>query len=78
MFALIPLHHLAPGQSAIIRELMGKPDDVKRLEELGLRTGECVEMVDSGAPCIIRVAGSKLCFRGAEAFQILVAPQAGS
>ena len=52
---------------------MGRPDDVRRLEELGLRVGEPVEMIDAGVPCIIRLAGAKLCFRGAEAFQILVA-----
>lgn len=73
MLSLIPLHNLLPGQSAIIRQLLGRPDDVRRLEELGLRAGQPVEMIDSGTPCIIRLAGAKLCFRGAEAFQILVA-----
>lgn len=71
--SMIPLHTLAPGHSATIRQLMGKPDDVRRLEELGLRAGVLVEMVDSGVPCIIRLAGAKLCFRGAEAFQVMVA-----
>ena len=73
MLPLIPLHSLAPGQSAVIRELLGKPDDVRRLEEMGLRAGESVEMIDSGAPCIVRLAGAKLCFRGSELFQVLVA-----
>lgn len=78
MFALIPLHTLCAGQSAIIRQLLGKPDDVRRLEELGLRAGETVEMVNPGSPCIIRLAGAKLCFRGAELFQVLVTPPGGS
>jgi Fe2+ transport system protein FeoA len=73
MISLIPLHTLSPGQSAVIRQLLGKPDDVRRLEELGMRAGQAVEMVDAGVPCIVRLAGAKLCFRGAEAFQVMVA-----
>lgn len=69
---LIPLQQLRAGQKAAIGQLMGGPDDVHRLEELGLRTGTVVEMVQTGVPCIIRVGGSKLCFRDCEVFRILV------
>ncbi|HND52110.1 MAG TPA: FeoA family protein [Pirellulaceae bacterium] len=69
---LVPLCHLHPGQSAEVGQLMGLPDMVHRLEELGLRTGAHIEMVQSGSPCIIRLSGSKLCFREADACSVLV------
>jgi len=61
-----------PGQTARIGQLVGPPDAVHRLEELGLRLGAEVEMVQSGAPCMIRLEGHKLCFRESEALQVLV------
>lgn len=75
MVSLMPLFQLEPGQRARIRQLMGMPDQVHRLEELGLRAGSTVEMVQPGSPCIVRLDGGKLCFRGNEAFSVLV--QAG-
>jgi Fe2+ transport system protein FeoA len=72
MVSLLPLFQLEPGQRARIRQLMGMPDQVHRLEELGLRAGSTVEMVQPGSPCIVRLDGGKLCFRGTEAFSVLV------
>ena len=71
----IPLELLLPGQSGIVDEIVGPPDAVGRLGELGLRSGEPVEMVQAGSPCIIRVNGHKLCFREGEAFGVLVRPR---
>lgn len=75
---LLPLVQLEPGQRAQVTQLMGMPDQVHRLEELGLRTGSTVEMVQSGSPCIIRLDGTKLCFRESEAFSVLVKAGDGS
>ena len=72
VYDLIPLHHLPPGQSARIDQLLGNADQVHRLEELGLRRGSTVEMVRAGSPCIVRLAESKLCFRQCDVFQVLV------
>lgn len=72
MNILLPLTQLEPGRSAVVGQLMGCPDEVHRLEELGLRSGTAVEMVQPGSPCIIRLSGSKLCFRETEAFSVLV------
>ena len=72
----MPLNFLPVGQIGKISQLMGLPEEVHRLEELGLRTGAEVEMVQSGSPCIIRLGGHKLCFRGDEAFAVLVTPEA--
>jgi Fe2+ transport system protein FeoA len=60
---LMPLAVLRRGQVAEVGQLVGAPEQVRRLEELGLRTGARLEMIRSGAPCIIRVEGSKLCVR---------------
>ncbi len=73
MHDLIPLSLLSPGQSADVGQVLGRPEHVQRLEELGLRGGATVEMVQSGSPCIIRLAGQKLCFRSDdEMLRILV------
>ncbi len=69
---LIPIHLLAPGQSAQVGHVAGRPEEIQRLEELGFRGGAAIEMVQSGSPCIIRLAGQKLCFRADELLNVLV------
>ncbi|HUE75014.1 MAG TPA: FeoA family protein [Pirellulaceae bacterium] len=69
---LFPLQMLPPGQIASIDQLLGDADSVHRLEEMGLRVGEHVEMVQAGSPCIIRLRGHKLCLRDGNLFQVLV------
>ena len=54
--------------------MLGLPDQVHRLQELGIRGGATVEMVQPGSPCIIRLGGHKLCFRGDEVTNVLVQP----
>lgn len=72
MHDLLPLHLLPTGCLAEIGQLLGQADEVHRLEELGLRVGTQVEMIQAGSPCIINLAGTKLCFRDNEAFRVLV------
>ncbi len=83
MHDLIPLSTLCPGQSAEVCQVVGQRDQVRRLEELGLRHGVQLEMVRHGTPCIIRVGGqsqsdhfggSKLCFRQSDLLQVMVTP----
>ena len=69
---LMPLSHLRVGEVARIGQLVGRDDDVRRLEELGLRVGRSIEMLQQGTACIVRVAGSKLCVRSTDAVGILV------
>jgi ferrous iron transport protein A len=71
---LIPLRALAAGQSAEVRQIIGQADQVRRLEELGLRDGAQLKMVRSGTPCIVRLGSSTLCFRDVEALQVMVRP----
>jgi ferrous iron transport protein A len=70
----IPLQFLTPGQLATVTEVIGAPEQVVRLEELGLRSGRTVEMLQSGSPCIVRLDGHKLCFRESDLCSILVQP----
>lgn len=74
MFELIPLRCLRSGQTAEVGQLVGDPQQVHRLQELGLRQGTKVEMVQAGSPCIIRTSGTKLCFRQSDAIGVLVRP----
>jgi ferrous iron transport protein A len=71
---IIPLQLLPAGQTGRIDALIGTPADVQRLEEMGLRQGAWVEMVQPGSPCIVKLAGSKLCLRDANLFQVMVQP----
>ena len=74
MYDLIPLRCLTPGQTAEIGQILGDPLQVHRLHELGLRDGTRVEMVRSGSPCVVRLAGHKLCFRQNKGVDVLVRP----
>lgn len=78
MVDMIPLTTLSKGCKGEICQLMGCPEEVRRLEELGLRDGVEVEMIQNGCPCIIRLAGCKLCFRANEAMGVMVQAQAAS
>jgi ferrous iron transport protein A len=72
VFDLIPLGSLRAGQRALVEQVLGQADQVHRLEELGIRGGASIEMLQAGSPCIVQLAGNKLCFRGGETMSILV------
>lgn len=71
---LIPLSLLSPGEIAQVGQVLGRPEQVHRLQELGLRSGATIEMLQSGSPCIIRLGANKLCFRADELTRVLVVP----
>lgn len=69
------LADLTPGQKARIVDFDGPPPIVQRLLELGLTEDETVEVVrtaPTGDPIEVRVCGSYLSVRRAEAHAILV------
>jgi ferrous iron transport protein A len=70
----ISLHLLPAGQSAFIRRIQGNPDHIHRLEEIGLRSGSRIEMFRPGNPCILRLAGNKICLRADDMLHVLVEP----
>jgi ferrous iron transport protein A len=71
----IPLHSLLRGEVANVSQLVGLPEHVRRLEELGLRSGVHIEMIRAGSPCIVRVDGSTLCFRDSDDVRVFVSPR---
>jgi len=71
----VPIVHLRRGEVADIAEVLGSPEQVRRLDELGLRGGVRLEIVQSGSPCIVRVDGAKLCFRHDELLRVMVTPR---
>ena len=76
MEPIIPVHRLRPGQTARIHRIVGRPDDVHRLEEFGLRSGIQVQMFRPGNPCILRLSGNKVCLRADDLLHVLVTPAA--
>jgi ferrous iron transport protein A len=73
---VIPLHRLPAGRCARVVGVIGHPDHVHRLEEFGLRGGIHIEMFRPGNPCIIRLAGNKVCLRSDDRLSVLVEPTA--
>ena len=71
----IPIAQLRRGEVAEISQVLGSPEQVRRLEELGLRGGARLEIVRGGSPCIVRVAGTTLCFRHDELVRVMVTPR---
>ena len=76
MDSLIPLHALPIGQVALVRHIHGGTDHVQRLHEFGLRCGSRVEMFRAGSPCIVRLAGQKVCLRADGPLDVMVQPLA--
>ena len=72
MHDVMPLGCLAAGACGEIADVIGRPEYVHRLREMGLRDGVRVEIVQSGSPCILRVDGQRLCFRNCETMGVLV------
>ena len=73
MHELKTIASMLPGQVAEVRQIVGRPEQVRRLEELGVRNGVTLEIVQAGTPCIVRVGSTKLCFRDGEMCSVLVA-----
>lgn len=72
--SILPLDFLRPGEWADVTQVDGDIAWVCRMAELGLRAGCRVQMLQGGSPCLLRVAGCKLCLRGDDSAQILVRP----
>ena len=68
----IPVGCLQAGQAAQISRIVGRTDDVHRLEEFGLRKGTEVVMFRPGNPCILRMAGNKICLRADDLLSVFV------
>lgn len=72
MREIIPLALVAAGQTAEVCHVAGGAAETQRLHELGICCGSTIEIVQQGSPCIIRLQGSKFCFRESELTQVFV------
>lgn len=72
MHDVIPLDLLTAGETGCVMEISGQETFVSRLEEMGLRAGAEIKMLQPGQPCIIALENHRLSFRGEEAAQVLV------
>ena len=71
---VISLNDLVAGQAARVSHVVGRLDHVHQLAEFGLRGGTRIEMFRPGSPCIIRMAGNKVCLRADDLLSVLVKP----
>jgi len=69
---LLPLQFLSTGESGRVRDLHGNARLISRLEEMGLRPGAHVRMVQPGEPCIVALDHQRLSLRGEEEAMVLV------
>ena len=72
--AAIPLDRLPAGHHARVAAVLGAPEHVHRLAEIGLCPGRQLEMIRPGCPCIVRLGGMRLCLRCDDALSVLVGP----
>ncbi len=75
---LLPLELLGSGEWADVAEVHGEPAWVCRMAELGVRIGCRLQVLQPGSPCLLRIAGCRLCLRGDCAMKILVRPVAAT
>jgi Fe2+ transport system protein FeoA len=68
------LSRLLAGQAALVDRIVGRADHVHRLEEFGLLGGTRIQMFRCGSPCIIRLAGNKVCLRADDLTHVMVKP----
>ena len=69
---IIPLELLRTGEEGRIFQIDGDLKLVVRLEEMGLRRGVDIRMVQHGRPCIIAFENHRLSFRSDETSVVLV------
>ncbi|GIW98446.1 MAG: hypothetical protein KatS3mg111_1779 [Pirellulaceae bacterium] len=76
--AALPLVQLRAEEAACVVELVGAPDEVRRLAEMGLSVGATIRMIRPGAPCLLAVGDTgakRLSLRLSGEVDILVAPR---
>lgn len=69
---VVPLQLLQTGETGCITEIDGELQFVRRLDEMGLRSGVAVRMIQPGEPCIVAFEHQRLSFRGEDDAVVLV------
>lgn len=71
----VPLQLLVAGQAGQISDVLGQPEEVQRLRELGFRNGADVQMLTPGLPCVVKLGEQRLCLRCQDGVCVLVSPR---
>lgn len=58
--ATVSLESLDRGVCAVVHEVIGDSDDIRRLKAMGICAGRRLEVVKRGDPMILRVFGSRI------------------
>ncbi len=66
------MQFLTPGETGCVLEIEGEKHLVRRLDEMGLRAGVEVRMVQPGKTCIVALDHQRLSFRGEDEAVVLV------
>ena len=56
----IPMRSMRAGDVGMVTDLRDSSSSARRLAEFGLVRGATVEMIRSGAPCIVRIEHTRL------------------
>ena len=72
MSQIVPLDFLNSGEAGTIYDVTGDVHQVQRLNEMGLRTGVYIQMLQPGEPCILAVENQRLSLRHSDDLQVLV------
>ncbi len=73
----LPIEFLSADSEGTIVELSGNPSYLHRLEEMGIRNGVRIKMVQSGEPCLIAIEGRRVSLRLGSSAEVYVQPAAG-
>ena len=68
----VPLDLLALNERGRIVDVEGEDAVVHRLEELGVRVGTIVQMLQLGSPCILGINDQRLSFRPESTTTVLI------
>ena len=77
MVNVIPLELMACGEVGRVVQVVGAPEVVHRLAEMGLRERVRIRMVQRGRPCIVAVEDHRLSLRADDGIEVLVALNGG-
>lgn len=70
----MPLGQLKKGQTAIIEEVVGTPQEVSKLSALGFVAGAIVRMLTPGCACALQLGDTRLVLRCEQSRSIQVSP----
>ena len=69
----MPLTMLRQGESGTVKEVHGKPEAVRHLEDLGFVAGECVKVItELSGNLIVELKGSRLALNKVTASRIIL------